>query len=65
MAASARERVNPPVEELQRNRWKIFGVMMIGWAMSLIDISIVNIAIPELQRDLVTDTDSILSLIHI
>ncbi|MBA2794786.1 MAG: MFS transporter, partial [Thermoleophilaceae bacterium] len=50
--------MNPPIEELQRNRWKIFGVMMIGWAMSLIDISIVNIAIPEIQRDLETDTDT-------
>lgn len=58
MAEAKRERVNPPVEELQRNRWKIFGVMMIGWAMSLIDISIVNIAIPEIQRDLETDTDT-------
>ena len=26
--------------------------MMIGWAMSLLDVSIVNITIPELQRDL-------------
>ena len=33
--------------------------MMIGWAMSLIDISIVNITIPELQRDLSTDTDTV------
>ena len=59
MAKTPRERVNPPIEALQRNRWKIFGVMMIGWAMSLIDISIVNIAIPEIQRDLETDTDTV------
>ena len=58
MADSVRERVNPSVEALQAKRWKIFGVMMIGWAMSLIDISIVNIAIPEIQRDLETDTDT-------
>ena len=51
--------MNPPPEELYARKWKIFAVMMIGWSMSLIDISIVNIAIPELQRDLVTDTDSI------
>ena len=51
--------MNPPAEELYARKWKIFAVMMIGWSMSLIDISIVNIAIPELQRDLVTDTDSI------
>ena len=45
-------RVNPPAEELYAKKWKIFGVMMIGWAMALLDVSIVNIAIPELQRDL-------------
>jgi EmrB/QacA subfamily drug resistance transporter len=59
MARAAREKVNPPAEALYERKWKIFGVMMIGWSMSLIDISIVNIAVPELQRDLVTDTDSI------
>jgi EmrB/QacA subfamily drug resistance transporter len=45
-------KVNPPAEWLHAHKWKIFGVMMIGWAMSLIDVSIVNITIPELQRDL-------------
>lgn len=54
----ARGRVNPPIEELQAHRWKIFGVMMIGWAMSLIDVSIVNIAIPDIQRDMSTTTQS-------
>ena len=29
--------------------------MMIGWAMSLLDVSIVNITIPELQDELSTD----------
>ena len=53
-----RGRVNPPMELLHANKWKIFGVMMIGWAMSLIDISIVNIAIPDIQRDLDTTTES-------
>ena len=33
--------------------------MMIGWAMSLLDVSIVNVAVPELQRELDTDIDSI------
>src|SRR5680860_11985 len=64
MARAVRERVNPSAEELYSRKWKIFGVMMIGWAMSLIDISIVNIAIPELQRDLVTDTGSITWVIN-
>jgi EmrB/QacA subfamily drug resistance transporter len=48
----ARERVNPPAEALHARKWRIFGVMMIGWAMSMLDVSIVNIAIPTLQRDL-------------
>jgi EmrB/QacA subfamily drug resistance transporter len=47
-----RERVNPPAELLYAHKWRIFGVMMIGWAMSMLDVSIVNIAIPTLQRDL-------------
>ena len=64
MARAVRERVNPSPEELYARKWKIFAVMMIGWSMSLIDISIVNIAIPELQRDLVTDTGSITWVIN-
>ena len=54
-----RTRVNPPAEELYARKWKIFGVMMIGWAMALLDISIVNITVPELQRDLSTDIDTV------
>ena len=46
---SAEARVNPPAEFLYTHKWRIFGVMMIGWAMSLLDISIVNISIPTLE----------------
>jgi EmrB/QacA subfamily drug resistance transporter len=52
-------RVNPPPEELHARKWRIFGVMMIGWAMALLDISIVNITVPELQKDLSTDIDTV------
>jgi EmrB/QacA subfamily drug resistance transporter len=55
----AKVRVNPPVELLHEKRHKIFAVMMIGWAMSLLDVSIVNVAVPELQSELDTDIDSI------
>lgn len=55
----ARKRVNPPAEVLHAKRHQIFAVMMIGWAMSLLDVSIVNVAVPELQRELDTDIDSI------
>ena len=58
------ERVNPPAEELYAKKWKIFGVMMIGWAMALLDVSIVNIAIPELQRDLDANTDTVTWVIN-
>ena len=51
----SRPRENPPPERLYALKWRIFGVMMIGWAMSLLDVSIVNVAIPELQQDLSTD----------
>ena len=51
----ARRLVNPPAEWLYAHRRPIFAVMMIGWAMSMLDASIVNIAIPELQRRLEAD----------
>ena len=57
--AVARQRVNPPVEELYAKKNKIFAVMMIGWAMSLLDVSIVNVSVPELQDELDADVDSI------
>ncbi|HYI98740.1 MAG TPA: MFS transporter [Thermoleophilaceae bacterium] len=55
----ARTRVNPPAEVLYAKRNKIFAVMMIGWAMSLLDVSIVNVSVPELQDELDADIDSI------
>jgi EmrB/QacA subfamily drug resistance transporter len=48
----AGERVNPPVEELYARKWLIFGVTMIGLFMALIDVTIVNISIPTLGREL-------------
>jgi EmrB/QacA subfamily drug resistance transporter len=53
------ERRNPSVEFLQANKWRIFGVMMIGWAMSLLDVSIVNIAIPTLENELSTNVATV------
>jgi EmrB/QacA subfamily drug resistance transporter len=53
------ERVNPSAEFLYANKWRIFGVMMIGWAMSLLDISIVNISIPELESEMSTDVATV------
>ena len=65
MSEAARpERVNPPSELLYRNKWRIFGVMMIGWAMSLLDISIVNISIPELQDEMSTDIATVTWVIN-
>ena len=48
----ARERANPPAEELYARKWTIFGVTMIGLFMALIDVTIVNITVPTLQRKL-------------
>ena len=53
--AVADTRRNPSTEFLYANKWRIFGVMMIGWAMSLLDIAIVNIAIPTLESEMSTD----------
>jgi EmrB/QacA subfamily drug resistance transporter len=58
------ERRNPAPEFLHANKWRIFGVMMIGWAMSLLDISIVNITIPELQDEMSTDVGTVTWVIN-
>jgi EmrB/QacA subfamily drug resistance transporter len=50
---------NPPAEELYARRWRIWSVVMIGLFMALIDITIVNIAIPQLQNDLHTEVDRV------
>ena len=58
------ERQNPPAEWLYEHKWRIFGVMMIAWAMALLDIAIVNIAIPELQDELSTDIGTVTWVIN-
>jgi EmrB/QacA subfamily drug resistance transporter len=50
---------NPPIEELHAHRWRIWGVVMIGLFMALIDITIVNISIPQLERDLDASVDEV------
>ena len=54
-----RERRNPPTEQLYARKWAIFGVAMIGLFMALIDVTIVNISIPALQRELDADVDTV------
>jgi MFS family permease len=55
----ARERVNPPAELLYANKWRIFGVTMIGLFMALIDVTIVNVTLPTLQRELDADVETV------
>jgi EmrB/QacA subfamily drug resistance transporter len=55
----ARERVNPPIEQLYARKWTIFGVTMIGLFMALIDVTIVNITVPTLQRKLNASVDTV------
>jgi EmrB/QacA subfamily drug resistance transporter len=50
---------SPSVEYLYAHRWKIWGVVMIGLFMALIDVTIVNISIPQLQRDLHAPVDTV------
>jgi EmrB/QacA subfamily drug resistance transporter len=57
-------RRNPSAEFLYANKWRIFGVMMIGWAMSLLDVSIVNISIPTLQDEMSTDVATVTWVIN-
>ena len=51
--------VSPPAEYLYANKWRIWGVVMIGLFMALIDVTIVNISIPQLQRDLDAPVDTV------
>jgi len=55
----AGERTNPAAEELYARKWPIFGVTMIGLFMALIDVTIVNLSIPELQRELDAPVDTV------
>jgi EmrB/QacA subfamily drug resistance transporter len=64
MSEPALERHNPPAEFLYAHKWRIFGVMMIGWAMALLDVSIVNISIPELQDEMNTDVANVTWIIN-
>ena len=57
-AAAPDGRVNPTPEFLYSRKWPIFGVLMIGWAMTLLDVSSVSIAIPEIQSDMSTDLET-------
>jgi EmrB/QacA subfamily drug resistance transporter len=54
-----KERRNPPTEWLYAHRDRIFAVMMIGWFMSLMDVSIVNISIPTLEHDFDTSLSTV------
>jgi EmrB/QacA subfamily drug resistance transporter len=58
------ERKNPSSEFLYEHKWRIFGVMMIGWAMSLLDVSIVNISIPELEDQMSTNVATVTWVIN-
>ena len=50
---------SPSTEYLYANKWRIWGVVMIGLFMALIDVTIVNITIPQLQRDLDASVDTV------
>lgn len=54
-ARKRKPRENPPDERLHAIKWRVFAVMMIAWFMSMLDMSIMNTALPELQRDFETD----------
>jgi EmrB/QacA subfamily drug resistance transporter len=64
MTEATETRTNPSSEFLYAHKWRIFGVMMIGWAMSLLDISIVNISIPTLESEMSTDVATVTWVIN-
>ena len=50
---------SPTSEYLYAHKWPIWGVVMIGLFMALIDVTIVNISIPQLQQDLDAPVDTV------
>jgi EmrB/QacA subfamily drug resistance transporter len=52
-------RRNPPAEELYARKWKIWAVAMTGLFMALLDITIVNITIPTLEKELDAPVDTV------
>ena len=54
----ARKLRNPPAEWLYAHRRSIFGVMLVAWVVTMLDASVVNIAIPDLQEALDTDVST-------
>src|SRR3954447_309684 len=62
--AAPETRSNPSTESLYANKWRIFGVMMIGWAMALLDVSIMNISIPTLEREMSTNVATVTWVIN-
>jgi EmrB/QacA subfamily drug resistance transporter len=50
---------SPTSEYLYAHKWQIWGVVMIGLFMALIDVTIVNITIPQLQQDLDAPVDTV------
>jgi EmrB/QacA subfamily drug resistance transporter len=52
-------RRNPPAEELYARKWRIWAVAMVGLFMALIDVTIVNITIPTLERELDAPVDTV------
>lgn len=54
-----RERRNPSPEELYRRRWPIFAAAVGGAFLAYVDATIVNVSVPELQREFGADVVTI------
>jgi EmrB/QacA subfamily drug resistance transporter len=60
-----RVRENPSAEALYAIKWRVFAVMMIAWFMSMLDMSIMNTALPELQHDFETNLPSVSWVVNV
>jgi predicted MFS family arabinose efflux permease len=50
--AGEQELLFPPGEAADRKRWRALAVSLVAAFMSLLDVSIVNVALPSIQRGL-------------
>jgi EmrB/QacA subfamily drug resistance transporter len=53
-AGAGTGRADPTADQLDPRRWKALSVTLVAGFMSLLDVSIVSVALPSLQRDLGT-----------
>src|ERR1044071_4056356 len=59
-----RDKERNMTQERQTNPWAVLSVLCLGFVMTLVDLTIVNIAIPDMTDDLGASLDKILWVVN-